>query len=224
MKEFDAAQPFNKTHVEKKWIDHLIFEVNQTLSWVIEQSGTHIRNTWMEQNQRFQFQTIIDGKCINYLSTVVWKQSRQHKVLLLLLFPFSELNSKINILCENVNTLILFCLPRKKSLNLQVEIILEIISIIITLHSWIGFNCSIFFLNPAHVRFPWLVAFLKLTQFSNLIFFPIQFGLFWFCSGIKLSKKLVWYCLMAKLFCSEEFDGNFVLCNTLYTRSIHLLQ
>ena len=27
---------------------------------------------------------------------------------------------------------------------------------------------------------------------------------------------------MAKLFCSGEFDGNFVLCNTLYTGSIHL--
>ena len=70
MKEFDAAQPFNKTHSPKKnWIDHLIFEVSQTLSWVIEQSGTHIRNTRMEQNQTFQFQTS-DGKCVNYWSSV----------------------------------------------------------------------------------------------------------------------------------------------------------
>ena len=64
MKEFDAAQPFNKTHSQKKnWIDHLIFEVSQTLSWVIKQSGTHIRNTRMEQKQAFQFQAIGD-KCV----------------------------------------------------------------------------------------------------------------------------------------------------------------
>ena len=56
------------TH-KKNWIDHLIFEVSQTLSWVIEQSGTHIRNTRMEQNQTFQFQAI-DGKCVNYWSSV----------------------------------------------------------------------------------------------------------------------------------------------------------
>ena len=67
MKEFDVAQPFNKTQLTKKnGIDHLIFEVNQTLGWVIKQSGTHIRNTRMEQNQMFQFQSIINGKCINY--------------------------------------------------------------------------------------------------------------------------------------------------------------
>ena len=54
---------------KKNWIDHLIFEVSQTLSWVIEQSGTHIRNTRMEQNQTFQFQAI-DGKCVNYWSSV----------------------------------------------------------------------------------------------------------------------------------------------------------
>ena len=53
----------------KNWIDHLIFEVSQTLSWVIEQSRTHIRNTRKEQNQTFQFQTI-DGKCFNYWSSV----------------------------------------------------------------------------------------------------------------------------------------------------------
>ena len=67
MKEFDAAQPFNKTHSPKKenGIDHSIFEVSQTLSWVIEQSGTRARNTRMEQNQMFQFQTV-DGKFVSY--------------------------------------------------------------------------------------------------------------------------------------------------------------
>ena len=54
---------------KKNWIDHLIFEVSQTLSWVIKQSGTHIRNTRMEQKQAFQFQAI-DDKCVNYWSSV----------------------------------------------------------------------------------------------------------------------------------------------------------
>ena len=56
------------TH-KKNWIDHLTFEVSQTLSWVIKQSGTHIRNTRMEQKQAFQFQAI-DDKCVNYWSSV----------------------------------------------------------------------------------------------------------------------------------------------------------
>ena len=61
MKEIDVAQPFNKTHSPKKieYIINLIFEVSQTLSWVIEQSGTHIRNTRMEQNQTFQFKQLM---------------------------------------------------------------------------------------------------------------------------------------------------------------------
>ena len=54
---------------KKNWIDHLIFEFSQTLSWVIKQSGTHIRNTRMEQKQAFQFQAI-DDKCVNYWSSV----------------------------------------------------------------------------------------------------------------------------------------------------------
>ena len=54
MKEFDKAWPFNKIKLTKKiWIDHSIFEVNQTLSWLCEQSGTHTRKIQMEQNQTF---------------------------------------------------------------------------------------------------------------------------------------------------------------------------
>ena len=57
------------THKKKLNRSLLIFEVSQTLSWVIKQSRTHIRNTRKEQNQTFQFQTI-DGKCFNYWSSV----------------------------------------------------------------------------------------------------------------------------------------------------------
>ena len=55
---------------------------------------------------------------------------------------------------------------------------LGIISIIITLRFLIGLNCSIFFLNLAVIRFAWLVAFLKWTQFSHFdfTFFIILFN------------------------------------------------
>ena len=38
----------NPTHKKKNWV-HTILEVKQTLSFVIKQSGTHIRKTQMEQ-------------------------------------------------------------------------------------------------------------------------------------------------------------------------------
>ena len=66
---------------------------------------------------------------------------------------FAPCNCKMNILCENVNA---FVYLGKNALNLQVEIILGIISIII-LSSLIVLNRIItilFLLNPALVGFP----------------------------------------------------------------------
>ena len=84
-----------KPSTKKNWIDHLIFEVSETLSWVIEQSGTRIRNTRMEQNQMFQFQTV-DGKCVSYWSSVKAFKVMQGPASFII--SISELNSKINIL------------------------------------------------------------------------------------------------------------------------------
>ena len=56
MKEFDEAQAFNKIKLTKK-IDHSIFEVNQTLSPVTEQSGT--KSNFLIPN--------LDGKYVNIL-------------------------------------------------------------------------------------------------------------------------------------------------------------
>ena len=94
-----------KPSTKKNWIDHSIFEVSQALSWVIEQSGTRIRNTWMEQNQMFQFQTV-DGKFVSYWSSVKAFKAIQGPASFII--SISELNSKINIFCENVKTFILF--------------------------------------------------------------------------------------------------------------------
>ena len=80
---------------KKNGIDHSIFEVSQTLSWVIEQSGTRARNTRMEQNQMFQFQTV-DGKCVSYWSSVKAFKAMQGPASFII--SISELNSKINIL------------------------------------------------------------------------------------------------------------------------------
>ena len=62
MKEFDEARAFHKIKLTKKTgINHSSFEINQTLSSVIKQSGTHTRKIGIEQNQTFQFWTF-DGK------------------------------------------------------------------------------------------------------------------------------------------------------------------
>ena len=76
-------------------------------------------------------------------------------ILILISFIISlfGVNSKINILCGNVNA---FVYQGKNALNLQVEIILGIISIII-LSSLIVLNHIIiilFLLNPALIGFP----------------------------------------------------------------------
>ena len=103
---------------------------------------------------------------------------------------FAPCNCKINILCENVNA---FVYLGKNALNLQVEIILGIISIII-LSSLIVLNRIIiilFLLNPALIGFPQPVAFPKLTQFSRLIFL---FNIIWFILilfGHQTLKKAV---------------------------------
>ena len=89
-------------------------------------------------------------------------------ILILISFIISifGVNSKINILCGNVNA---FVYQGKNFFNLQVEIVVGIISIII-LCSLIVLNRNLIipsesstFLSP--------VAFPKLTQFSRLIFF-----------------------------------------------------
>ena len=96
----------------------------------------------------------------------------------------------------------LFCLPRKKSLNLQVEIILGIISVI-TLHSLIGLNNIVAYSESSTCQISlacWVDSVFTFDFFSNII---------WFVSILfrhQTPKKLVWYCFMAKVFCSGEFD------------------
>ena len=53
-KEFDEARAFHKIKLTTKTgINHSSFEINQTLSSVIKQSGTHTRKIGIEQNQTF---------------------------------------------------------------------------------------------------------------------------------------------------------------------------
>ena len=52
MKEFDEARAFNKIKLTTKTgINHSSFEINQTLSSVIKQSGTHTRKIGMDHIQ-----------------------------------------------------------------------------------------------------------------------------------------------------------------------------
>ena len=116
----------------------------------------------------------------------------------------------------------LFCLPRKKSLNLQVEIILGIISII-TRSSLLNWPQLQHILNPALVRFPWLV---ELTQFSHLIFF--QYNLVCFNFVLAKNSKKNWFdivlwpncfvrgSLMGILFCVIHCTPQvYIYCNKL---------
>ena len=60
MKEFDEARAFHKIKLTTKTgINHSSFEINQTLSSVIKQSGTHTRKIGIEQNRA------LDGKYVN---------------------------------------------------------------------------------------------------------------------------------------------------------------
>ena len=100
----------------------------------------------------------------------------------------------------------LFCLPRKKSLNLQVEIILAIISVI-TLHSLIGLKCSIFWIQ--HLSdFPGLLSWLS---FHIWFFFQHNLVCFNFVQASNSPESwfdIVWWpncfvraSLMGILFC-----------------------
>ena len=146
-------------------------------------------------------------------------------ILVSLIISIFRVNSKINILCENVNA---FFYQGKNALNLQVEIVLGIISIII-LSSLIVLNRIItilFLLNPSLAccfsKVDSVFTFDFFVQY-NLVYFDFvrasnsQKSCVWYCSMAKPYQTLVWKSLMGVLF-------NFVLSNTLHTRNTHALQ
>ena len=153
-----------------------------------------------------------------------WSSVRAVKgILILVSFIISifGVNSQINILWENVNA---FFYQGKNALNLQVEIIWGIISIII-LSSLIFLNRSIiilFLLNLALVRFDSVFTFDFFVQYNLVIL--ISFGhqtlkkaVFDIVQWPNCIKHLVWKSLIGILF-------NFVLSNTLHTRNTRVLQ
>ena len=115
----------------------------------------------------------------------------------------------------------LFCLPRKKSLNLQAEIISGIISII-TPHSLIGLNCSIWIQHSSD--FPGLLSWLSFHIwffFSNIIWFvSILFshqtvkkaGLILFDGQTVLFGEVWWQFQFCVIHCTPEV---YIYCNKL---------
>ena len=153
---------------------------------------------------------------------LVWKQSILCKDSSFFIISISELNSKINIFCENVNTFILFTKGKVfksaswnhlgNHLNYYSSLLSKLLALIIVAY----------ILIPALVRFPSLV---ELTQFSHLIFF-FQYNLvcFDFVQPSNCQKSwfdIVWW---PDCFVRGSLMAISVLCNTLYTGSIHLLQ
>ena len=116
----------------------------------------------------------------------------------------------------------LFCLPREKSLNLQVEIILGII-LIITPYSLINYwpHCSIFWIQHSS-DFPALLSWLSfhIWFFSNIVWFVSilfrhqtlknWFDIVWWLNCF------VWGSLMRILFCVIRCTPEvYVYCNKL---------
>ena len=119
-------------------------------------------------------------------------------------------NSKINVLCENVSA---FVYQAKRFLNLQVEIILGIISIII-LSSLIVLNRSIIIISESSThRISLACCFPKV---DSVITFDFFFNIIWFILisfGHQTLQKAVFDITVSNS-CSKEFDGNFVFSNT----------
>ena len=179
-----------------------VFKLDQTVlnervwwSTGIQQNQTHQKNWnqsfefWSQSNFEFGYQTKWNSHKENWNRTksnflilnfwwqvqcmlIHWSSVRAVKgILILVSFIISIfwVNSQINILWENVNA---FVYQGKSALNLQVEIIWGIISIII-LSSLIFLNRSIiilFLLNLALVGFDSVFTFDFFVQY-NLVYF-----------------------------------------------------
>ena len=85
-----------------------IFEVNQTLSSVIDQSGTHTRKIIVEQNQTFWSRTL-DGKYVNIL--IQCENSQVNSILVSFIISIFGVNSKINILILGIISINYYSFP-----------------------------------------------------------------------------------------------------------------
>ena len=113
---------------------------------------------------------------------------------------------KINILCENVSAFF-YMYQAKKFLNLQVEIILGIISIII-LSSLIVLNCSIIIFSESSTHQISLAC--CFPKVDSVITFDFVFNIIWFILisfGHQTLQKAVFDITVSNS-CSKEFDGN----------------
>ena len=115
---------------------------------------------------------------------------------------------KINILCENVSAFF-YMYQAKKFLNLQVEIILGITSIII-LSSLIVLNRSIIIFSESSTHQISLAC--CFPKVDSVITFDFFFNTIWFILisfGHQTLQKAVFDITVSNS-CSKEFDGNFV--------------
>ena len=115
---------------------------------------------------------------------------------------------KINILCENVSAFF-YMYQAKKFLNLQVEIILGIISIII-LSSLIVLNRSIIIFSESSTHQISLAC--CFPKVDSVITFDFFFNIIWFIliSFRHQTLQKAVFDITVSNSCSKEFDGNFV--------------
>ena len=174
-------------------------------------------------------------------SLIHWSSVKAVKAILILIssiiFTFG-VNSKINILCGNVNA---FVYQGKICFNLQVEIILRIILIIIFCSSII-LNSSVIIPSESSTRQASLTCcFPKVDSVFMVDFFQYNLVYFHFVRvSANSQKSCVWYSSMAKLlfwfewvwweFCLILFwvilckPGIHMYCNYLLTTKVTALQ
>ena len=130
-------------------------------------------------------------------------------ILVSFIIAIFGVNSKINVLCENVSA---FVYQAKKFLNLQVEIILGIISIII-LSSLIVLNYHVWFF------FQYNLIYFDFVRTSN----SPKSCVWYHC--IKLLFKRVWWELCLILFpVILSTPGIHIYCNYLLTTKVTAFQ
>ena len=155
-------------------------------------------NFWSQSNFEFGYRTkwnkikLSNSELLMASMLIYWSSVKAVKTILILVsFTISifGVNSKINILCENVNAFVY----RKNVLKLQVEIILGIISIII-LSPLIVLNRSIIIPSESSThRISLACCFPKVDSVFTFDFF---FNMIWFILisfGHQTLQKAVFY-------------------------------
>ena len=176
--------------------------LNERVWWStgIQQNQTHQKNRsfnfWSQSNFEFGYRTkwnkikLSNSELLMASMLIYWSSVKAVKAILILvsfIISIFGVNSKINILCENVSAFVY----RKNVLKLQVEIILGIISIIILSCLESQHNYSTFWIQHS-LDFPNLLLSQSWLSFHVWFFFQYDLVYFDFVRASNSPKSCVW--------------------------------